>query len=110
MATVQNCTLSERTNHYSHVNAKGNNREQLRNRRRIALYTPSHLSFCRMYPGGQIHLNEPSKFWHVPGEHFPGSSAHSLISRRRERHFVGGNCCYLNKSLTVTTLVLIPSN
>lgn len=27
-----------------------------------------------------MHLNDPSKFWQVPGEHVPGSATHSLVS------------------------------
>lgn len=57
-----------------------------------------------------MHLNDPSKFWHVPGEHFPGSSAHSLTSERKERQFIWDNYCDLNKPTSVAALIFIPWN
>lgn len=57
-----------------------------------------------------MHLNDPSKFWHVPGEHFPGSSAHSFTSERKERQQQLFQTCYLHKSAVEDALLLIPSN
>lgn len=57
-----------------------------------------------------MHLNDPSKFWHVPGAHFPGSSAHSLTSERKGKQQQLSQISYLNKFATEAATLLIPTN
>lgn len=57
-----------------------------------------------------MHLNDPSKFWHVPGAHFPGSLAHSLTSERKEKQQQLSQISYLNKFGIEAAMLLIPTN
>lgn len=73
--------------------------------------SPMQFSLFTSYPGGQMHLKDPSKFWQVPGEQEPGSAMHSLVSLGRKQtkgvtQTQGNHCrliCLLNYSSTDST-------